>query len=58
LKILEKNRVREYDDKGNLISERDATFEDMLEQMTTNYTWDITLDLKTGSGTVTMKKKG
>ena len=50
MKILEKNRVKEYDDKGNLISDREATLEDLLDILTNQYTIVITVNLQNGQG--------
>jgi len=50
MKILEKNRVKEYDDKGNLISDREATLEDLLDILANNYIIQITINLQNGQG--------
>ena len=57
MKVLEKNRIREYDDKGNLISDREATLEDLLNVLVENYELDISIDFKSVTGKITIKKK-
>jgi hypothetical protein len=57
MKVLEKNRIKEYDDKGNLIADREATLEDLLNVLVENYESDISIDLKTGTGKITIKRK-
>jgi hypothetical protein len=57
MKVLEKNRIKEYDDKGNLISDREATLEDLLNVLVENYELDISIDLKSGTGKITIKRK-
>lgn len=44
MKIIEKNRVRIYDDEGNLVEERDATFEDLLDVLVEGYIIEIVVE--------------
>jgi hypothetical protein len=52
LKVIERNRVKVYDSQGNLVEERDATFEDLknkiLEELANNYYLEFTFTLPTG----------
>ena len=51
MKVLEKNRVKEYDDvTGKLISDREATLEDLLDILANNYIIQITINLQNGQG--------
>jgi hypothetical protein len=56
-KSLIGNRLIEYDEKGTLVSERDATLEDLLDVLVSNYELSIELDIKTGKGQITIKRK-
>jgi hypothetical protein len=57
MKVLEKNRLKVYDDvTGQLVEEREATLEDLLNILVENYELDVTLDLKTGTGIIKLKK--
>jgi hypothetical protein len=52
------NRVRIYDDKGELVSERDATLEDILKALVetlTKVSIEGELDLKTGKVKLQLK---
>lgn len=42
-KVIEKNRLKVYDDVGNLIEERDATLEDLLDLLPEKIELEITL---------------
>ena len=58
MKVLEKNRIKEYDDKtGELLSDREATLEDLLDILANNYIIQITIDLTKGTGQGQFKKK-
>jgi hypothetical protein len=50
--ILEKNRIKIYDSKGNLVEEREATLEDLknaiLNELANNYVFEFTFTLPTG----------
>jgi len=50
MKVLEKNRIKEYDANGNLISDREATLEDLLDILTNQYIIVITVNLQNGQG--------
>jgi hypothetical protein len=58
MKVLEKNRIREYDDvTGQLISDREVTLEDLLDILINNYVIQVSIDLKSGTGIITIKRK-
>jgi hypothetical protein len=58
MKVLEKNRIKEYDDvTGQLISDREATLEDLLDILANNYIIQITIDVTKGTGQGQFKKK-
>jgi hypothetical protein len=57
VKTLRGNRLIEYDEKGTLVSERDATLEDLLDVLVSNYEMSIELDIRTGVGHIRIKKK-
>ncbi|MEM4033997.1 MAG: hypothetical protein QXD16_04800 [Sulfolobales archaeon] len=44
MKIIEKDRVKVYDDEGKLIEERNATFEDLLDILAENYIIEIVIE--------------
>jgi hypothetical protein len=56
--VLESNRIKIYDDKGNLIGERNASLEDLkniiLNELANNYVIQFTFTLPTGQ-TITVK---
>lgn len=43
MKIIDRNRVKIYDENGRLIEERDATIEDILDAITEKYEFEIEL---------------
>jgi aspartokinase-like uncharacterized kinase len=68
LKVLEGNRVRVYNEKGELIQEREATLEDLKElreqyidskfrELLTQYEIEITIDPKSFKGIGRFKKR-
>jgi len=64
LKVIDKNLVKVYDTQGNLIEERNATLEDLLEdlkdkvieELANNYYLEFTFTLPTGQS-ITVKAK-
>lgn len=42
-KVIEKNRLKVYNDEGNLIEERDATLEDLIDFLPEKIELEITL---------------
>ena len=55
--VLEGNRLNVYDDKGNLVEERDANLDDLkniiLDELANNYYIEFTFQI--GTQTVTVK---
>ena len=57
--VLEGNRLKVYDDKGNLVEERDANLDDLkniiLDELANNYYIEFTITI--GTQTVTVKAR-
>jgi len=57
--VLEGNRLKVYDDKGNLVEERDANLDDLkniiLDELANNYYIEFTFQI--GTQTVTVKAR-
>jgi len=57
--ILEKDRLKIYDDKGNLIEERNVSFEDLkniiLNELANNYYIEFTFQIGTQTIKVTAR---
>jgi N-acetylglutamate synthase/N-acetylornithine aminotransferase len=63
-KVLEGNRVKIYNEKGELMQEREATLEDLkeyidskLQELLTQYEIEITVDLQSGRGVGRWRKR-
>jgi hypothetical protein len=60
-KILEKNRIRIYNDKGELVEERDATLEDLkeiiLKELSEDYEIELDINMREGKARGRIKKK-
>ncbi|MEM1829713.1 MAG: hypothetical protein QXV79_03655 [Thermofilaceae archaeon] len=57
-KVIEKNRLKVYDDEGNLIEERDATLEDLINFLTEELEIEISIPSgEKGLGLLKKKKK-
>jgi hypothetical protein len=65
LKVIKGNRVEVYNEKGELVQEREATLEDvkelvvkeLIEILTTQYEVEITVDITSGKGVGKWRKK-
>ena len=59
--VLEGNRLKVYDDKGNLVEERNATLEDLkniiLDELVNNYYIEFTFTIGTQTVKVTARLK-
>jgi len=60
-KVIEGNRVKIYNEKGELVQEREATLEDLKEiiinEITQQYEVEVTLDPQTLKGVGRWRKK-
>jgi len=65
LKVVKGNRVEVYNEKGELVQEREATLEDvkelvvkeLIEILTAEYDLEITIDIRSGRGVARWRKK-
>ena len=59
--VLEGNRLKIYDDKGNLVEERNANLDDLkniiLDELTNNYYIEFTFQIGTQTVKVTARLK-
>ncbi|MCC5990205.1 MAG: hypothetical protein LM558_01670 [Thermosphaera sp.] len=65
MKVVKGNRVEVYNEKGELVQEREATLEDvkelvvkeLIEILTAEYDLEITIDIRSGRGVARWRKK-
>jgi len=65
MKVIKGNRISIYNEKGELVQEREATLEDvkelivkeLIEILTTQYDVDITINVAEGKGVGKWRKK-
>jgi hypothetical protein len=61
MKVIEGNRVKVYNEKGELIQEREVTLEDLKEiivdELIQQYELEVTVDLRSGRGVARWRRK-
>jgi len=57
-KEIRGNRVIVYDDMGNVVSERDAEMEDVLELLLERMIREIEIEIDFNTGKARLKKRG